>query len=242
MPEPGSSKAYDRYSYVNNNPINNNDPSGHRPCDNFDGDGCYGGGSSSINIEEYSPYYYSIPISTETGSWLDEKLNYPDIGVEFIAKIPAVFFGPIEMGEITGTSAVTTYNGTFSVWGDEFEIDIIDDVLSTHFSYTSLAFEISTPKISLITSPNGEKHTQYLSYGFKVDIANGIVDGAVTTSSTYNDNFVDQGISHTNTTAYYSSTRLGEGVMWGLGTGAMIASPYLIPSLSPAIRQLLLQH
>ena len=105
-----------------------------------------------------------------------------------------------------------------------------------------MAFEISTPHVSLIASPNGEKHTQYLSYGFEVDIANGIVDGAVTISSTYNDNFVDQGISHTNTTGYYSSTRLGEGVLWGLGIGAMITSPYLIPSLSPAIRQLLLQH
>lgn len=29
VPEPGSVKAYDRFSYVNNNPINLNDPSGH---------------------------------------------------------------------------------------------------------------------------------------------------------------------------------------------------------------------
>jgi len=31
IPEPGSSQAYDRYAYVNGNPINNNDPSGHCP-------------------------------------------------------------------------------------------------------------------------------------------------------------------------------------------------------------------
>ena len=29
IPQPGSSQAYDRYAYVNNNPINFNDPSGH---------------------------------------------------------------------------------------------------------------------------------------------------------------------------------------------------------------------
>ncbi|KAF0105575.1 MAG: hypothetical protein FD147_2625 [Chloroflexi bacterium] len=31
VPQPGSSQAYDRYAYVNNNPINFNDPTGHCP-------------------------------------------------------------------------------------------------------------------------------------------------------------------------------------------------------------------
>ncbi|MEN6528710.1 MAG: RHS repeat-associated core domain-containing protein [Anaerolineaceae bacterium] len=39
VPEPGTSQGYDRYAYVNNNPINFNDPSGHRPCDDGDLDG-----------------------------------------------------------------------------------------------------------------------------------------------------------------------------------------------------------
>ena len=40
IPEAGSSQAYDRYAYVNNNPINFNDPSGHRYCDDYYGRGC----------------------------------------------------------------------------------------------------------------------------------------------------------------------------------------------------------
>jgi RHS repeat-associated protein len=36
VPEPGNVKAYDRYSYVTNNPINFNDPSGKVLCDSQD--------------------------------------------------------------------------------------------------------------------------------------------------------------------------------------------------------------
>ena len=32
IPGPGNSEAWDRYSYVNNNPLRYNDPTGHRPC------------------------------------------------------------------------------------------------------------------------------------------------------------------------------------------------------------------
>ena len=38
VPNPGDAKAYDRYSYVLNNPINMNDPSGH--CYNFSSPAC----------------------------------------------------------------------------------------------------------------------------------------------------------------------------------------------------------
>ena len=38
VPQPGSIQSYDRYAYVNNNPLRYTDPSGHRvnPCDDFD--------------------------------------------------------------------------------------------------------------------------------------------------------------------------------------------------------------
>jgi RHS repeat-associated protein len=56
IPEPGSSQGYDRYAYTHNNPINFNDPTGHRACDDDYGRGCNvvnppgnGGGSGGGN-------------------------------------------------------------------------------------------------------------------------------------------------------------------------------------------------
>jgi len=39
IPEVGSSQAYDRYAYSNNNPINFSDPSGHKACNAVDANG-----------------------------------------------------------------------------------------------------------------------------------------------------------------------------------------------------------
>jgi RHS repeat-associated protein len=36
VPQPGNPSSFDRYSYVNNNPIHNIDPSGHRACSGWD--------------------------------------------------------------------------------------------------------------------------------------------------------------------------------------------------------------
>ena len=55
IPEPGSSQAYDRYAYVYNNPINNNDPSGHRVWD-----GCSGDTGSCGGESVYAAYVYSV--------------------------------------------------------------------------------------------------------------------------------------------------------------------------------------
>jgi len=60
VPDPGSSQGYDRYGYVNGNPINRNDPSGH--CYDEDGDGqCDGGGMQLPAMSEKE----SDPLVTE---------------------------------------------------------------------------------------------------------------------------------------------------------------------------------
>ncbi len=59
IPQPGSSQAYDRYAYVNNNPINFNDPSGHAQIDD-----------DNVTCQSWNcvnnPYIYQSPIILPT--------------------------------------------------------------------------------------------------------------------------------------------------------------------------------
>lgn len=52
VPEPGSSKAYDRFTYTNNNPINFSDPSGYKACNGWDEQG------KCVNDEKISSMTY----------------------------------------------------------------------------------------------------------------------------------------------------------------------------------------
>jgi hypothetical protein len=72
VPEPNSIKGYDRYAYVNGrglctpersergNPINYNDPSGHRLCDTADGSCTGGGGYGYVQNYTTLQVLYSI--------------------------------------------------------------------------------------------------------------------------------------------------------------------------------------
>jgi RHS repeat-associated protein len=57
VPNPGDAKAYDRYSYVINNPINMNDPSGH----------CYNSSNSFCNTywQSFTFYAYQVTLGVE---------------------------------------------------------------------------------------------------------------------------------------------------------------------------------
>jgi len=57
IPQPGSSQGYDRYAYTHNNPINYNDPTGHRMDDGCLIDGCKG----NRNLIIHSLYLGGFP-------------------------------------------------------------------------------------------------------------------------------------------------------------------------------------
>ena len=67
IPDLASSKGFDRYAYSNNNPINYNDPSGHKACSDFDENGnCIKDSSTVISTNGYTathpPIIYKAPI------------------------------------------------------------------------------------------------------------------------------------------------------------------------------------
>jgi RHS repeat-associated protein len=65
VPEPNSIKGYDRYAYVNGNPVNYTDPSGHRLCDTADGSCTGGGGGNGIEHPEPQVIYWGGLSETE---------------------------------------------------------------------------------------------------------------------------------------------------------------------------------
>jgi RHS repeat-associated protein len=84
IPEPNSIKGYDRYAYVNGNPINYSDPSGHRMDDGCLIDGCEG----NRNLITHTLYLGGFPFvliptdpqnysqkAEETYSPNEDKLN-----------------------------------------------------------------------------------------------------------------------------------------------------------------------
>jgi hypothetical protein len=79
IPDPSNPQAWNRYSYVGNRPINFNDPTGHKPCD--EEKGCDGtlpkldrsGGGNRVFDEERHRGYYDRPIKER--KTLDDKIH-----------------------------------------------------------------------------------------------------------------------------------------------------------------------
>jgi RHS repeat-associated protein len=67
---PGGVQGYDRYAYVNNNPVRYNDPSGHSSCDYEDDDG----NCQSYTDEDYIASY--LKIIKERYDWVVEGKDW----------------------------------------------------------------------------------------------------------------------------------------------------------------------
>ena len=95
IPNPGSSQGFDRFSYVNYDPVNNNDPSGH--CVDEDGDGqCDGGEYGIVPPTSTNP---TVPVSEDSEK---KGSSAPIANIKFqIQRINI----PFDMG---------IYDGTFS--------------------------------------------------------------------------------------------------------------------------------
>ena len=129
VPDLASSGAYDRYAYVNNNPINFNDPSGNKPCD--EEFGCSGKPSyvKSANIATPSPrciesFVLCMGLPVKNGKVLTNfgHQNTMDYGwdIKIETYIPATKF---ENGKLL-SEGVFTKDKYIDVWGIHAAVDI----------------------------------------------------------------------------------------------------------------------
>lgn len=117
MPGGGNPQAYDRYSYVNNNPVNSVDPSGHSPCED---DTCRGG-----------KHYYDVGLLYQTAA--KKEFNWyvnNDISLEQSREI-----------FIAGWQI---YQREFAV-GNDPKAWMAENIGNTYFTYSSAASVIGRP-------------------------------------------------------------------------------------------------
>ena len=127
IPDPGSAGAYDRYAYVQNNPLVYTDPSGHLRKWGPGGGGS-GGGDDDDDESVFSGYVFifSCGLGTSCGSNSPGKVGgYGEGGV------PEVPFQPLKE-EIENLGGTVIYAGKHAVKGEKLDdknevIEIINE-------------------------------------------------------------------------------------------------------------------
>ncbi len=99
-------QAFDRYAYVNNNPLRFTDPSGNRVCDDYYGSGC--------NVISPLPINYQDLISRVYGVNLDSKTSFSNEQQKVIHDaLSLISYGAQEHYDLPGSRwVIATFGGT----------------------------------------------------------------------------------------------------------------------------------
>lgn len=155
IPDPASNQGFDRFSYVNCNPINRSDPSGH--CVDEDSDGnCDGSGYGDV---------YPAEIETENPNPF--SLQHPNVGVETKTKTPYLKNELFEIGSIFEQATNTTQNCCFTMWNDSIEVGF-DSIIDVSMSISQDWINFSISGIEFPNSNN--QRPPYLSRKFTTQI------------------------------------------------------------------------
>jgi RHS repeat-associated protein len=136
VPEPGSAKSYDRYMYVNNNPVRYTDPSGHKLVCGFAGEGC--GGSSSPNP---SPIIADAKELARTET-INALYSNPFVKYSIIQySVYSNIYNAYKIVKSGNTNIVDVYNAASgNILNPNKYIDIIGESISTWNKNSSIVF------------------------------------------------------------------------------------------------------
>jgi RHS repeat-associated protein len=132
IPEPNSIKGYDRYAYVNGNPINYTDPSGHRLCDTADGSCTGGGGGNGIEHPEPQVIYWGGYTEARLASFQETQtgnncaLNAISAGFKLLGS-PLPISGN-DLGEITSKMGILYRLGSLGGTMPFQQVNVINNI------------------------------------------------------------------------------------------------------------------
>jgi RHS repeat-associated protein len=132
VPEPNSIKGYDRYAYVNGNPVNYTDPSGHQLCDTADGSCTGGGGGNGIEHPEPQVIYWGGYTEARLASFQETQtgnncaLNAISAGFKLLGS-PLPISGN-DLGEITSKMGILYRLGSLGGTMPFQQVNVINNI------------------------------------------------------------------------------------------------------------------
>jgi RHS repeat-associated protein len=186
LPDPGSVQGYDRYGYVNGNPILLNDPSGNIACEGWDSDGnCISAQDSpwivtSVDFDPWAGEETIQPQINDCGTW---AITAPDSNTtkeldDFIAnqqkRTPAFYDsggGGLQPSELAGYAQQFFPNASVQTMQNTSIEDMYTSLQSGNTVVVDIMVGLNSDNNYVVASPLNTAQFSHFAKVVKVDLA-----------------------------------------------------------------------